>query len=1592
MSKKTVATLSPVAKAPSGELIMLTYDRSSTRAPSNITAVRHQWNEALKAAYGKQGGFIGTGVYFVRPEPEYPKTKIDSLTPGSVEYETVVSAYKSVYKNWYAKVAEDVELRVNIYAKILASVSEGARNEIEKDPTYEKLDQEQNDPKALWDLLVKRCSVITNSGGQMLARLKAKESFNKFRKEQSMGLSEYYREFKARLSVMETQGCVLDPEEELATLFIQKLDSATYWQYKDLVDSGNCVRPDTVAKAFEKVSEQVLRKSNFMSSKEPAAYTAAAVNDKQKTGKGKKPAGKQSGKPKPKDDEKAEDPDICFDCFKPGHTSRQCTSPDAIRRRELKAAVRQRSEARRRSEETEEADAAFDEEEAEEEYDEDFAAVVMEIEASSKTSRRGFRQKELALAAAKIREAKLKTMQDWEVGLDSMCTHHLFGNKNFLSDMRECKPVRYRGIDGAIKVEKKGSHKVFGEVYYHPGVPNLVSVGQLSSPESKAEGVNIDWENGAFEVSKGDESYLFANDGRNLYTADLSEELPEVAHFSVETVEANERLYTKKQVAAAKRVRVYASTMGAMSRANLLAHVRSRRVEGIDFTAEDVGRAFEIYGPDLQAVRGKTVKKLVSKSAESPIGKVVDSRVVLHVDIMFVCGVAFLVGYAKPLCMLFCNWIKGKSAEAVKEAIEKQEASLTSEGFEVIEVTSDSEGAMKSIEEELKAAGSRVSIHGPGTHSSEVDVKIKQLKNVTRAITVLPFRLPFCVLMYAVMYACSKINMWPNSSLAHGYSPMEVYLGRSVSVERDLGGRRGSGPLPFGSSCEIYEGTDNTIADRTRPAIWLGSKSNSYGTGWFFTLDTEQVVSREQWRPMPMTKGTINLMNRIASKGPSVPKNLRMIYKGVELLDEERDEDESTEQVSEGTRVIAESSTDLPDGITAEPTVIDRGEDDVVDHEGVAADDREADAQLEPADIQPDPVPDPRSGDEEIHLPQEDAERYHQPDERSRESSQVPEAPWFLTGGPVVQRADGGRSIRARRPVVRFDPSAYSAAVINALEESEQLAPQQLPLREKGRLRSLHSHSAFILSVEKALKTMGDRAVMAIEKEFGTMLAKKVFHPELWDRLTPEQKLRVIRSSMFLKEKTLPEPKLKARFVGGGNMQDKSAYSQEETSSPTVSNSAVYMIAAIAAHEGRKVRTMDVGSAYLNADIKRDVWVLIQPSLAKILCKLAPHYKKYLRKDGSLVVKLDKALYGCIESSRLWYEVLRDFLLQLGFIANEKEPCVFNLQRSGHQVTVCIYVDDLKCTSIDGDDLEWLRLELVKKFKEVTYQDGDVHYYLGQKFDYSVPGECKVSMCDYVSDALEEYGTSGFRATPASEDLFKVDVESPLLAEDKRVSFHSRAAKLLYLALRCRPDILPSVSFLTGRVTSPSEEDWRKLDRLLMYLNSTRELGIVLRAENGLQVIAHVDASFAVHESMKSHTGSFITLGTGPINASSKKQSLVTRSSTEAELVGLSDSLPQIIWTREFLIAQGYKAAAAIVYQDNVSTIALTKKGRSTSAKTRHVAIKYFFVKDREDAGEVVVQYMATDKIIADGLTKPLQGDAFRRSRDRLMGYMMTAA
>jgi len=248
-------------------------------------------------------------------------------------------------------------------------------------------------------------------------------------------------------------------------------------------------------------------------------------------------------------------------------------------------------------------------------------------------------------------------------------------------------------------------------------------------------------------------------------------------------------------------------------------------------------------------------------------------------------------------------------------------------------------------------------------------------------------------------------------------------------------------------------------------------------------------------------------------------------------------------------------------------------------------------------------------------------------------------------------------------------------------------------------------------------------------------------------------------------------------------------------------------------------------------------------------------------------------------------------------------------------------------------------------------------------------------------------GISGIARTPAGDNLFKISDTEELWEKSEREFFHSLTAKLLYLGKRVRPDILTAVSFLVKRVSKPTREDLRKLERVIRYIRGTSQLGIVLEASKNLGVLGYIDASYGVHQDLKSHSGCVIGIGRGPIYAKSGAQKLNTKSSSEAELVALSDHTNQVIWTRNFLLDQGYNIGASTIYQDNQSTIAMVKNGKSNSTRTRHIAIRFYFVADRVASKEICVEYMRTGDMIADILTKPLQGALFVRLRALLLNW-----
>jgi hypothetical protein len=335
-------------------------------------------------------------------------------------------------------------------------------------------------------------------------------------------------------------------------------------------------------------------------------------------------------------------------------------------------------------------------------------------------------------------------------------------------------------------------------------------------------------------------------------------------------------------------------------------------------------------------------------------------------------------------------------------------------------------------------------------------------------------------------------------------------------------------------------------------------------------------------------------------------------------------------------------------------------------------------------------------------------------------------------------------------------------------------------------------------------------------------------------------------------------------------------------------------------------------------------------------------------------------------------------------------------------MTICFHIDDCKISHVESTAvdkmIEWLKVHYETVWEDGTgkmkVSRGKIHKYLGMTLDYSIDGQVSITMIPYIEEILDAFeavepssiGTKS-RHSAAPEDLFKIDESCEKLSPTLATSFHNLVAKTLFATKRARPDTCTAVAFLSTRVRGPDTDDWRKVVHLMQYLKTTKNLPLILKADGSGIVKWWVDGSFGVHPNMRGHTGGGMSLGTGFPITTSTKQKLNTRSSTESELVAVDDCMPAICWTRYFLKAQGYGVHENILYQDNQSAILLEKNGKSSSSKrTKHINIRFFFVTDRIAQKELSVEWCPTGAMISDFFTKPLQGALFKKFRDLIMG------
>ena len=262
---------------------------------------------------------------------------------------------------------------------------------------------------------------------------------------------------------------------------------------------------------------------------------------------------------------------------------------------------------------------------------------------------------------------------------------------------------------------------------------------------------------------------------------------------------------------------------------------------------------------------------------------------------------------------------------------------------------------------------------------------------------------------------------------------------------------------------------------------------------------------------------------------------------------------------------------------------------------------------------------------------------------------------------------------------------------------------------------------------------------------------------------------------------------IKGRTCADGRKQ-RDLYDKSQTTSPTVSSDALFLTIMIDAKEGRDVATADVAGAYLNADMDDLVVMRLVGEDVALMCEVEHSFRDHVVREGKkdvLYLRLDKALYGCVRSALLWYNLFSSTLKDMGFVLNGYDPCVANAIFNRKQCcTITWYVDDMKLSHVHSEVVTHVIERIEQHFGKMTVRRGHVHEFLGMIIDYSDPGVAHISMKSYLKEAIRDsqLGITRSATTPAQRNLFDVDPSSTSLEPRNAILFRSIVCKLLYVA------------------------------------------------------------------------------------------------------------------------------------------------------------------------------------------------------------------
>ena len=414
---------------------------------------------------------------------------------------------------------------------------------------------------------------------------------------------------------------------------------------------------------------------------------------------------------------------------------------------------------------------------------------------------------------------------------------------------------------------------------------------------------------------------------------------------------------------------------------------------------------------------------------------------------------------------------------------------------------------------------------------------------------------------------------------------------------------------------------------------------------------------------------------------------------------------------------------------------------------------------------------------------------------------------------------------------------------------------------------------------------------------------------------------------------------------------------------------SIRLILAIANEQGWVIHQLGVVGAFLNAPCDRDVYVRPAPG----------ETHKDPKTGEPMIYKLKRSLYGLSQSPAQWNDTLDATLSAFGWKRTQSDPCVYTYTDGATMVILSVYVDDFLMTGEDQNLVNNKKRELTDRFEMTDL--GEVKRILGieVKRDYE-QGTLSISQGHYVATILERFGMQD--ANPVSTPGYgaEISTEHPqdqLLGSDEKRLFQQMTGCILYLTQGTRFDICFAALQLSKACNNPAQVNLRAAKHVLRYLRGNPDLPITYK-RGQFRLTAYADSSFGANpDNGRSTTGYLFFLGGGLLNFGAKSQTIVAQSTVEAEIQAISYAAREAVYISNFMGELKFKNFESVPIHSD-STGALTVAGNAMhSQRTKHVALRYFFIRELVSRGKINLHHKRSEEQLADIATKHLPKHRF---------------